>query len=403
MHRRAGARGRRSGEVSTVLALALLAGSLPAWGEGTPQRPTRVALALSGGGARGIAHIGALRALEEAGIPVDAVAANSMGAVVGAIFATGRSASQLEGTVRSLDWASLFSGRPDRRTLPLSQRRDRYASLAGVSFDWRHVRLPAGLVAEHRVNRFLIQNLAPASYAAGGDFDRLAVPFRAVAADLADGELVVLAQGDLARAVRASMSIPLLFAPVEWNGRRLVDGMVVDNLPVDVARSWQPAVLVAVDISSPELEPSEYGSALGVASRVNDLLMQSRNAQLRAEADVLVRPDLGEHSSTDYSGFDELIRIGYEATRAAIPQIREKLAAAGVGDLGRRGAREPATHGSPGPAHVQHPAGPGLRDGEGPARLRQGRGERPLRPVLDGVRAGRGWRARRAAGQGSAP
>ena len=261
-----------------------------------------------------------------------------MGAVVGGIFATGRGAHDLEGAVRSLDWASLFSGRPDRRALPIGRRRDRYASLAGVSFDWKRVRLPAGLIAEHRVNRFLIQNLAPASYAAGGDFDRLPVPFRAVATDLADGEPVVLAQGDLARAVRASMSIPLAFAPVDWHGRRLVDGMVVDNLPIDVAKRWKPAVLVAVDIATPELEASEYETALGVASRVNDLLMRRRNADFLAEADVLVRPDLGKHSSTDYSGFDELIRIGYEATRAALPQIREKLAAAGVSDLSRRQA-----------------------------------------------------------------
>ena len=96
-----------------------------------------MALALSGGGARGIAHIGALRALEEAGIPVDAIAANSMGAVVGGIYATGRTAGELEQIVRSMDWASLFSGRPDRRTLPVARRTDRYASVAGVSFDWK--------------------------------------------------------------------------------------------------------------------------------------------------------------------------------------------------------------------------------------------------------------------------
>jgi NTE family protein len=334
----------RSCDSTTTIGPALLALLLacPATALAQDARPApRLALALSGGGARGIAHIGALRALEEAGIPVDAVAANSMGAVVGGLYATGRSAREIENTVRSLDWASLFSGRPDRRTLPISRRRDRYAPLAGVSLGWSHVRLPPGLVAEHRVNRFLIQNLAPAAYAAGGDFDRLAVRFRAVATDLADGEPVVLAQGDLARAVRASMSIPLVFAPVDWHGRRLVDGLVVDNLPMDVAKAWKPAVLVAVDISSPELEPSDYETALGVATRVNDLLTKRRNRDFEAEADVVVRPDLGRHSATDYSGFDELIRQGYEATRAAIPQIREKLAAAGVVDLPQRPQASP--------------------------------------------------------------
>jgi NTE family protein len=319
-----------------ALAAARLASAQPAMGDARPDRP-RVALALSGGGARGIAHVGALRALEEAGIPVDAIAANSMGAIVGGVYATGKNAAELEAIVRSMDWASLFSGRPDRRTLPVGRREDRYASTAGVSFDWKTLKLPGGLLAEHRVNRFLIEHLSPAGFAAGGDFDRLPVPFRAIAADLADGEPVVMAKGDLARAVRASMSIPLVFPPVEWEGRRLVDGLVVDNLPIDVAKALGPWVLVAVDISTPPLEPSEYESALGVATQVSDLLTRRRYRDFEAEADVLVRPDLGKHSSTDYSGFDDLIAKGYEATKASLPAIREKLAAAGVADLAPRG------------------------------------------------------------------
>jgi NTE family protein len=296
-----------------------------------------VALALSGGGARGIAHIGALRALEEDGIPVDAIAANSMGAIVGGIYATGKNAAELEAIVRSMDWASLFSGRPDRRTLPVGRREDRYASTAGVSFDWKTLKLPGGLLAEHRVNRFLIEHLSPPGFSVGGDFDRLPIPFRAIAADLANGEPVVMANGDLARAVRASMSIPLVFPPVEWGGRRLVDGLVVDNLPIDVAKTLDPQVLVAVDIGSPPLEPSEYESALGVATQVSDVLTRRRYRDFEAEADVLVRPDLGKHSSTDYSGFDDLIAKAYEATKASLPAIREKLARAGVADLAPRG------------------------------------------------------------------
>ena len=310
--------------------------------DGVPPDRPRVALALSGGGARGIAHIGALRALEEAGIPVDAIAANSMGAIVGSIYATGKNAAELEAIVRSMDWASLFSGRPDRRMLPVGRRADRYASTAGVSFDWKTLRLSGGLLAEHRVNRFLIEHLSPADFSVGGDFDRLPIPFRAVAADLANGEAVVMARGDLARAVRASMSIPVVFAPVEWEGRRLVDGLVVDNLPIDVAKSFGPQVLVAVDISSPPLEPSEYESALGVATQVSDLLTRRRYRDFEAEADVLVRPDLGKHSSADYSGFDDLIAKGYEAMKASLPAIRERLAAAGVGDLAPRGGGTPA-------------------------------------------------------------
>jgi NTE family protein len=305
-----------------------------------PERP-RIALALSGGGARGMAHVGALRALEDAGLPVDAIAANSMGAVIGGVYATGRSAAELEEVVRSLDWASLFSGRADRRTIPVVRRDDRYGDLFGVRFDGRGARLPGGLLAEHRVNRFLIEHLAPASYAVSGDFDRLPIPFRAVATDLADGERVILARGDLARAVRASMSIPVFFPPVTWEGRVLVDGLVVDNMPTGVARTFGAAVTVAIDVGSPQLDPEDYESSLGVASQVSDLLGGRRNRDFRSEPDVYVRPDLGKHSATDYSGFDKLIRAGYEAAQNAVPEIRARLEAAGVVDLSPR-PRPPA-------------------------------------------------------------
>jgi NTE family protein len=314
-----------------------------------PGGPPRLALVLSGGGARGVAHVGVLRALEEAGIPVDAIAANSMGAIVGSIYASGRKAEELETIVKSMDWEAIFSGGPSRRVLPVSRRVDRYRPLAGISFDKNGARVPAGLLAEHRVNRFLIEFLSPAGYASGGDFDRLPVPFRAVATDLGSGEMVVLGRGDLARAVRASMSIPLVFPPVEWEGRQLVDGLVVNNLPVDVGRAFGPRVLVAIDIGSPALEPEDYASALGIATQVNDVLTRRRYRDFAAEADVLLRPDLGSHSSTDYSGFDELIAKGYEATKAAIPQIRQRLEAAGVEDLAIRPRRTagPALEGAP--------------------------------------------------------
>jgi NTE family protein len=304
------------------------------------ERP-RIALALSGGGARGMAHIGVLRAFEEAGLPIDAIAANSMGAVVGGVYATGGTASELEEVVRSMDWASLFSGRADRRTIPVVRRDDRYGDLFGVRFDGKGARLPGGLLAEHRVNRFLIEHLAPASYSAAGDFDRLPIPFRAVATDLADGERVVLSRGDLARAVRASMSIPVFFPPVSWEGRVLVDGLVVDNMPTGVARTFGAAVTVAVDVGSPQLDPEEYETSLGVASQVSDLLGGRRNRDYHSEPDVLVRPELGKHSATDYARFGRLIRAGYEAGLAAVPEIRAKLAAARVVDLSPR-ARPPA-------------------------------------------------------------
>jgi NTE family protein len=266
-----------------------------------------------------------------------------MGAVVGGIYATGRTAEELDDIVLSVDWNSLFSGRADRRMVPVARRHDRFGTFAGVDFSWSELELSGGLLGEHRVNRFLIEFLAPGGYEAEGKFSRLPIPFRCVATALDDGERVVLSKGDLALAVRASMSIPIAFPPVFWEGRPLVDGLVVDNLPVDVARQFGAPVVVAVDVGSPPLEPDQYRSALGVAEQVSNLLMEGRNADFFEEPDVMVRPDLGKHSTTKYSNFDTLIARGYEAMEAKLPEIRAKLEAAGFGgDLEPRPPPSPA-------------------------------------------------------------
>jgi NTE family protein len=308
-------------------ALCLVALAVPSIrGEEPPSsaRP-RLAIALSGGGARGIAHVGVLQALEEEGIPVDAVAGTSIGAVIGAIYATGRSGMELETVVRSLDWNAIFSGLPDRRLVPVVHREDQFRTIAGLGFDFWDLRFPGGLLAEYRVNRFLIESLAPAGYAFEEDFSKLPRPFRAVATALDDGERVVLVRGNLARAVRASMSFPLLFPPVEWEGRPLVDGGIVDNLPVDEARQFGADVVVAVDITSPPLTARDYRSAFGVAAQASDLLTDRANLAFKAEPDVLVHPDLAAHGFNEYTGIDSLIEKGREAARAAVPEIRARL------------------------------------------------------------------------------
>jgi NTE family protein len=269
--------------------------------------------------------VGVLQALEEEGIPVDAVAGTSIGAVIGAIYASGRTGRELEAVVRSLDWNSIFSGLPDRRLVPLVRREDQFRTILGLGFDFWDLRLPGGLLAEYRVNRFLIESLSPAGYAFEGDFAKLPRPFRAVATALDNGERVVLVRGNLARAVRASMSFPLLFPPVDWEGRPLVDGGIVDNLPVDEARQLGADVVVAVDITSPPLTARDYRSAFGVAAQASNLLTDRANLEFKAEPDVVVQPDLGAHGFNEYTGFDDLIERGRAAARAALPEIRARL------------------------------------------------------------------------------
>lgn len=308
----------------SVAPLLLLAAAMQA--APAPEAPhPRFGLALSGGGARGIAHVGVLRALEDNGLRPDSIAATSMGAVVGALYASGRRGPELQRIVESFDWERLFSGRPERRFVPVTRRLDEMPSLFSLGFQHWKVKLPSAALGDYRVNRFLTRHLAEAGFRAGNDFDRLPIPFRAVAAALDNGDRVVLAQGDLPRAVRASMSIPVFFLPVDWNGRLLVDGGVADNLPVGVAREQGAEVVLAVDVSSPPLTREEYESITGVANQLSNALTGLQNKRFHQKADFEIRPDLGRHSALNYNDLDLLIARGYAAGLAIVGPLKERL------------------------------------------------------------------------------
>ena len=211
----------------------------------------RVGLVLSGGGARGAAHVGVLKVLDEMRIPVDAIAGTSMGAVVGGLYASGMSVAEIEKLLRSVNWEDAFRDRPPREELGFRRKQDdreflvRYA--LGVT-DKGFV-LPRGLVQGQKLEQVLRSAALPV--AAIQHFDRLPIPFRAVATDLETGEAVVMDSGDLVTAMRASMSAPGVFAPAQREGRLLVDGGLVENLPVEIARAMDVDVLIVVDVSFP--------------------------------------------------------------------------------------------------------------------------------------------------------
>jgi NTE family protein len=318
-----------SGAFVLILAAALQAGgAAPA---ARTERP-RFGLVLSGGGARGIAHIGVLRALEDNGLRPDTIAATSIGAVVGALYASGLGGGELERIVAGFGWQRLFSGRPERRLVPVTRRLDDLPALLSLGLDHWRVRLPAAALADYRANRFLTRHLAAAGFRAGGDFDRLPIPFRAVATALDNGDRVVLSHGDLPRAVRASLSIPVLFVPVERDGRLLVDGGIADNIPVDVAREQGAEVVLAVDVTSPPLTPDEYGSLTGIANQVSSTLIARHNEAYAREADFQIRPDIADHSALDYSDLPFLIERGYAAGITIVGPLKKRL---GIADDAR--------------------------------------------------------------------
>ena len=280
--------------------------SAPVAGPTAERRPgdrPRIALVLSGGGARGLAHIGVLKVLESLQVPVDLVVGTSMGAVVGGAYAAGRSPQDLEVLMRGADWGNILADRPPRDELSFRRREDDRLLASRVEFGLtsQGVRLPNAAAGNSGLE-FTLQRLPPAA-SHDTQVDQLPLPFRAVATDLLSGQMVVLSDLPLRQAIRASMAVPGLFTPVRLQGRLLVDGALVRNLPVDVARQMGADLIIAVDVGSPLLAESEIQSALGVADQMLKILtsqnVERSLAELRPQ-DILIRPALQGIGLTDF-------------------------------------------------------------------------------------------------------
>ncbi|MEI2782733.1 MAG: patatin-like phospholipase family protein [Candidatus Competibacter sp.] len=286
--------------------------------EAAPNRP-RIGLALGGGGARGIAHVGVLKTLEEMRVPVDCIAGTSMGSIIGGLYASGMSPEQMSEAVQRIDWPAAFTDGPPRADLPFRVKEEQRVLLnAEVGLKQGKVQLPKGLLEGQNLLLLLEELSLPA--ASVHDFDKLRIPYRAVAADLATGEAVVLGSGELAKAMRASMSIPSALVPVELNGKILVDGGVANNVPVNVARELcRPDVIIAVNVGAPLAPADQLTSVLSVTEQLtNFLTVGNTNQQLRTlgRKDVLIVPELKDLGSIDFNRAAEAVAIGYAAAQA---------------------------------------------------------------------------------------
>src|SRR6202167_3267056 len=306
----------------------------------------RICLVLSGGGARGMAHIGVLKVLEELKVPIDCIAGTSMGAVVGGLYASGMSVSQIADTMRSLDWQEAFRDAPPRRDLAFRRKQDDRNFLVRLPLGLKHAKilLPKGFIQGQKLQETLRQLTLPFSNST--DFDQLPTPFRAVATDLETGNAVVLDRGDLAIAMRASISAPGVFAPVDYQGRLLVDGGLAENLPIGVARAMKADILIVSDVSFPLQPRAALDSALSISNQMLAILVRKDSDRQRASLspqDVLIEPDLGSTPATDFTAAGGVIARGEDAARSATAA----LSAYSVGDaaygeyLARRSAREP--------------------------------------------------------------
>jgi len=285
---------------------------LPAYAQ-TP----KIGIALSGGAARGLAHIGVLKVLEQAGIPVDVIAGTSMGSVVGGLYAVGYSAAQLDTIVRGQNWFRLLTDPVDRRDLPIDRKVAADRLLLTLPIYRGGIQLPKSVVPGQRIWELL----TGLTWSAHGihDFRRLPIPFAAVATDLETGQAVVLDQGFLPDAIRASMALPSVFAPVELGPNVLIDGGVVRNLPAGAD------VLICSDVTDP-LEPRDSIVSLVdvLAQSVSFRVWDSERAE-RAACDVLIVPDVRAFTSFGFGRAGELMARGEAAARAALPEIEAKV------------------------------------------------------------------------------
>jgi len=285
----------------------------------------KVGLVLSGGAARGLAHIGVLKALEEQGVKIDAIAGTSMGAVIGGLYASGYKIDELEKLALAIDWQQALSDAPPRKDIPFRRKQDDRDFLVKQRLSFRDdgsLGLPLGVIQGQNLALLLESLLAHASDTR--DFDKLPIPFRAVATDIASGEKVVFRKGHLPQVIRASMSIPAVFAPVELDGRLLVDGGMVDNIPLDIVREMGVDMAIVVDIGTPLRNRKQLATVVDVLNQ-SITLMTRRNSEEQLASlhrdDILVQPPLSSFGVTDFGRAQDMIDAGYRATRLLDPRL----------------------------------------------------------------------------------
>ncbi|MDS1793634.1 patatin-like phospholipase family protein [Vibrio parahaemolyticus] len=292
--------------------------------EDTPTRP-KVAVVLAGGGAKGAAHIGVLKALEEMHIPVDIITGTSMGAYVGGLYATGMSADEIESFIYSVDWNSGYRDRVDRsqRRVRDKEYEDRYQITTDLGLRFGEVRAPTGVVQGQNMLRVLRETTG--NLGRFDSFDELAIPYRSVATDILELDEVVIGNGYLVDAMMASMSVPGALPPYKLNGHMLVDGGVVNNMPVDVARAMGADVVIAVDISTDYKTEDDFTGLFTVADQLSNYLVRrstQQQVETLQEQDVYIRPNVGQMETVEFDKMPWAFQSGYDITR----EMESKLA-----------------------------------------------------------------------------
>ena len=292
-----------------------------------PKRP-KIGLALSGGGARAIAQIGVLQVLEENAIPVDFIVGSSMGSVIGGLYAAGYSPEQIWETIKSIRWNEIMVDTPPRTSLFLGQKQERDRHILQLRFSNFKPYLPQAYTPGQKLMNILSDLTLQGNYSHAADFDHLRIPLRIITTDLITGRKIVIRSGDLAEAMRASVGVPLLFTPVERDSMLLLDGGVVDNIPVDEARQEGIDLVLAVDTTSKLRTKAQINAPWEVADQVTTIMQRERNEAQSARADVLIRVDIEDRTAVDFTGLEQVLEAGRQAASEKIEQIKLLMAKA---------------------------------------------------------------------------
>ena len=282
----------------------------------------RVGLALGGGGALGLAHIGVLQYFEEHHIPIDAVAGTSMGGLVGGLYSTGLDAKELRSIVSQADWDSLLSTIPPMRGQPIVEKQRWNSTFGDVTLRLgRKFSLPVGLNPGEALA--LLLSRYTAQYGGISSFDELPTPFRCVATDLVSGDAVVLDRGPLAKALRATMAIPAVFTPVVWEDKVLVDGGVVQNLPVEPLFLLGADQTIAVRLLGPQPKLQQLRSLTSILQRSVSVSIDQNERRSAKLADLVIAIDTKDIRGTDYEQYEKLIQAGYDAANSNSEQLKK--------------------------------------------------------------------------------
>jgi NTE family protein len=287
------------------------------------ERPT-IGLVLSGGGAKGAAHIGVLKVLEANNIPIDYIAGTSIGAYVAGMYALGYSASEIEALMLNADWSKGFSDTIPREQLSYrdKQQRDQFNIPISLGYSESQLKSPTGLLQGQTMSQLLQYSTDLVEQF--GDFDQLAIPYRAVATDLVTSEAIVLSSGSIVQAMQASATVPGALQPAQINGRLLIDGGIANNMPVDVVKAMGADIIIAVDIGSPLARHEQLDSTIAVLEQLSNFLTNASSARQKAllsESDIIIRPAIDDLSTTDFSIMGLALTLGEQAASFQLTKL----------------------------------------------------------------------------------